>query len=571
MLSSPDPQPHVTDALRHDSAPFVEPDRKPYFDVEAWAEKTAKDGDWFDEAAAEHACQFFERYLKHTKDRWFGLPFKPIPWQRSSLRAMFGWKRADGTRRFRIVFIEIPRKNGKTTFAAGVGLYLGLACGLPGAEVYFAASDRKQACIAFNEAKRMRAASPYMKSITDVFKYSIVRPDQGSKLEALSKESGNKDGLNMSGLIGDEVHAWTDREVYDLLHTSIGVRKEPMEVLITTAGTDETSFWGEMHDHAEKVRDGEIDDHEFLPILFCADADADIEDPAAHAQANPSLGYTVLPEYLAKEARRAATTPSYRNTFKRLHLNQRTAQTTLWLPMEHWAQCNLAPVRIEQLAGRRGFFGLDLSSTTDLTALVGLFPREGSEIVDLWSHFWLPLGLDPKDIEEREKRDRQPYRRWADAGLMTLTEGNVVDYDKIRTFIAGVEGQGGLMQQVEIVDLAHDRWNARQIATQLMGDGLNLVEFGQGYASMSAPAKEWERRVLAHTLNHGGNPIMQWMAKSVEIRPDEVGNIKPVKPDRKRHTRRVDGIVAGVMALGRLIVSEGPPEKSFWETAAAAE
>lgn len=567
MLSSPDHHAPRIDVAG--SAPFIAPDRKPYFDVEAWAAKTAKPGDWFDEKAADHVCQFFERYLKHTKDRWFGQPFILIPWQRAALRTMFGWKRADGTRRFRIVFIEIPRKNGKTTFAAGIGLYLGLACGLPGAEVYFAASDRKQACIAFNEAKRMRAASAYMKSITDVFKYSIVRPDQGSKLEALSKESGNKDGLNMSGLIGDEVHAWTDREVYDLLHTSIGVRKEPMEVLITTAGSDESSFWGETHDHAEKVRDGEIDDHEFLPILFCADAEADVEDPEAHAQANPSLGYTVLPEYLAKEARRAATTPSYRNTFKRLHLNQRTAQTQLWLPMEHWDRCDHGAVTLESLAGRRGFFGLDLSSTTDLTALVGVFPREGSDILDLWAHFWLPLGLEPGDIEAREKRDRQPYRRWAEQGLMTLTEGNVVDYDKIRTFVTGVEGTGGVAQTVEIAEMAFDRWNARQIATQFMGDGLNLVEFGQGYASMSAPSKEWERRVLAHTLNHGGNPILRWMARSVEIRPDEIGNIKPVKPDRKRNTRRVDGIVAGIMGLGRLIVNQPSEEGSLDEFLAA--
>jgi phage terminase large subunit-like protein len=568
MLSSPDPAAPGIDALSRGSAAFVEPDRKPYFDVEAWAAKTAKPGDWFDEAAAEHACQFFERYLLHTKDRWFGLPFKLIPWQRASLRTMFGWKRADGTRRFRIVFIEIPRKNGKTTFAAGIGLYLGLASGLAGAEVYFAATDRDQACIAFNEAKKMRALSPAMKARTDVFKYSMVCPANGSKLEALSKEMGNKDGLNMSALIGDEVHAWTGREVYDLLHTSIGVRKEPMEVLITTSGSDETSFWGEMHDHAEKVRDGEIDDHEFLPILFCADADADLEDPAAHAQANPSLGYTVSAEYLAKEASRAATVPSYRNTFKRLHLNQRTAQQTLWLPMEHWDKCFHGAVTLEQLAGRRGFLAFDLSATTDLTALAGLFPRDDSPIVDLWAHFWLPKGLAARDIEEREKRDRKPYRKWAEEGLLTLTDGNVVDYDKMRAFIAGIEGNGGLMQQIDIAEIAYDRWGARQLATQLMGDGLELVEFGQGYASMSAPAKEFERRLLAHTLNHGNNPILRWMAQSVEIETDAAGNIKPVKPDRKRHTRRIDGIVALIMGLGRLIVNM-PDEGSMDDFLAA--
>lgn len=562
MLSSPDRQPS-TDAIAGGSAPFVEPDRKPYFDVEAWARKTAREGDWFDEAAADHACQFFERYLRHTKDRWFGQAFTPIPWQRATLRAMFGWKRADGRRRFRIVFIEIPRKNGKTTFAAGLGLYLGLASGLAGAEVYFAATDRDQACLAFNEAKRMRAQSPAMKARTEAFKYSIVCPANGSKLEALSKEMGNKDGLNMSAMIGDEVHAWTGREVYDLLHTSIGVRLEPMEVLITTSGTDEASFWGEQHDYAEKVRDGEIDDPEFLPILFCADKDAPIDDPAVHAQANPSLGHTVTTEYLQKEAKKALATPSYLNTFKRLHLNIRTSQTTLWLPMEHWERCNLAPVTLEALAGRRGFFGLDLSSTTDLTALVGVFPRDDSPVVDMWAHFWLPRGLDPKDIELREKRDRVPYRDWEKRGLLSLTDGNVVDYDVVRRFIAGSEGAGGLMHQVEIAELAKDRWNAAQISTQLMGDGVNVVDFGQGYASMSAPAKEFEKLVLSHQLNHGGNPVLHWMARSVEVQSDEAGNIKPVKPDRKRNTKRIDGIVAGVMGLGRMIVAMPSDEGSL--------
>lgn len=544
--------------------------RAPYFDVEAWAARTAKPGDWFDAAAADHVCEFFERYLRHTKDRWFGQPFALIPWQRALLRTMFGWKRRDGLRRFRKVFVEIPRKNGKTTLAAGIGLYLGLASGLAGAEVYFAATDKKQACIAFNEAKRMRAQSPAMKARTEAFKYSIVCPGNASKLEALSKDTGNKDGLNMSAMIGDEVHAWTDRELYDLLHTSIGVRLEPMEVLITTAGTDESGFWGEEHDYAEKVRDGEIDDHEHLPVLFCADREAAVDDPLAHAQANPSLGWTVTEEYLAKEARKALSTPSYLNTFKRLHLNIRTAQQTLWLPMEHWEKCRDGRgATLADLAGRRGFFGLDLSTTTDLTALAGFFPREDSPVLDLWAHFWLPLGLNPRDIEDREKRDRVPYRRWAEQGLLTLTEGNVVDYDVVRAFIAGSEGAGGLMQTVEIAELAKDRWNAAQISTQLMGDGVNVVDFGQGYASMSAPAKEFEKLVLSHQINHGGNPVLHWMARSVEIETDAAGNIKPVKPDRKRNTRRIDGIVAAIMALGRLIVAQPTDEGSLDEFLAA--
>lgn len=527
---------------------------EPSFDVEAWARRTAKPGDVFDERAAEHACAFFPRYLKHTKGRWAGQPFHLLPWQRALIRTMFGWKRADGRRRFRKVLLEVARKNGKSALAAGIALYLAFCAGEQGAEVYCAATTKEQAALVFSEAARMRAQSPALRERTDYFKYNISAPSSFSKLAVLSSDHGNKDGLNVSGLVGDEIHAWKERHLYDVLHTAQGAREEPLEFLITTAGADEASFWGEEHDYAEKVRDGEIDDHEYLPVLFCADKDDAIDDPLTWAKANPSLGYTIRHEYLAKEAAKALSQLSYINTFKRLHLNIRAAIERLWLSIDHWDKCNDRPLRWDDLKGRTGWGGLDLGSTIDLTAMAIVLPRDGSDVLDLFVHCWLPRAR----LQERIKVDKQPYDRWADQGLLTLTDGEVTDYDVVRRYISGGDGTGGLMKHMNLVECGRDPWAATQITTQLMGDGLTMIDFRQGYASMSAPSKEFERRVLNRTINHGGNPLLRFMAKSVSVVSDGADNIKPVKPDRRKAKYRIDGIVASVIAIGRWSVAEKP-------------
>jgi phage terminase large subunit-like protein len=540
------------------------------FDPEAWAAATAKPGDYFNEVAAAHAEAFFPR-LRHTKGRWSGQPFFLLAWQRSLIRAIFGWKRADGTRRFRIVWCEVPRKNGKTALAAGVGLYLAFASGEPGAEVYCAASVKKQASIAFNEALRMRGQSPKLRELTNAFKFNLNRPDTFSKLEVIASDYGTLDGLNLSGLIGDEVHAWRDREFYEVLHTAEGARAQPLEFLITTAGTELATLGGEMHEHAERVRDGQIEDHGFLPCIFAADKDDDWEAPATWAKANPSMGSTVRLDALAEEAARARKLPRYLNAFKRYYLNIWTEQETIWLDIEKWRACSQGPetVTLEALRGRACHAGLDLSSTTDLTALALLFPRVAAPGqnsppgFDLWAHFWMPA----EGLAERCRRDRVPYDQWSEAGFITLTEGDVVDYDVIRRQITG-EAPGAdaeflaksraaaIVNQVQLLALARDRWNATQLTTQLMGDGVEIRDFGQGYASMSAASKEFEKLVVEGTLNHGGNPVLDWMARVVSVKTDGADNIKPVKPDRRRSAKRIDGIVATIMALGLACAEE---------------
>lgn len=530
-----------------------------FFDCEAWARATAQPGDWFDERAAQHAVDFFPRFLTHTKGVWAGKPFHLLPWQRSIVRAAFGWKRSDGTRRFRQIFLEVPRKNGKTGFAAGIALYLAFASGEAGAEVYCAATTKAQANITFKEAARMRSQNAALKERTDAFKFNISAPKTFSKLEVISGDFGDKDGLNISGLVGDEIHKWKDRELLDVLQTATGARSQPMEVYTTTSGLDEESLWSEMHDHAVLVRDGEADDHELLPVLYGADETDDPFAPASWAKANPSLGETISVEYLEKKAAKAKRQPSFYNTFLRLHLNVKTKQTTAWLPPEEWKACDIRPITPELLAGRRCWGGIDLGSTTDLTAFVLAFEPDEDDIIDLVPFFWMPEAR----IEPGTKKDKVPYAKWVKDGLIFSTEGNVVDYDAMRLKIAGVEGAGGLMHDYQIVDVARDRWNATHLSTQLMGEGLEIVDFGQGFASMSAPCKEFERRVMNRTVNYGGNPVLEWMGRCTDVAHDPAGNIKPVKPDRKKSAKRIDGIVASIMAIGRLIATQKPDEGSM--------
>lgn len=559
----------------------IEPAPDP-LDLESWAARTAPPGHYFDPVAAAKAEAFFPRYLRHTKGRWAGQPFVLEGWQRGVVRTAFGWKRADGTRRFRTVYILVPRKNGKTGLAAGIALYLMLADGEIGAEVYSFASDTDQAAICHNEAKLMVRQHPQLSGRCIVRTKSIAALKTASAYKVLSSTSGTKDGLNAHGTVGDELHAVKDRALYDLLHTSSGARTQPLEWLITTQGVDLASLQGEIDDHAAKVFSGEIEDPEFLPVRYFLPADVDWKDPANWQRANPSLGTTFGPDYLADRIKEAVNFPARENTIKRLHFNIRTEQVTAWLPLDLWKQSPIvAPVTLQSLAGREVWGALDLSSTTDLTALC-LVARRGDGGFDAWWRFWMPSGTltsgTPSDafLRERTRRDGFDYARAVREGWITCTDGNVVDYDRIRKAITGQVGTGQpahnggpplddeppIVDLVNLRELAIDRWNATQITTQLTGDGVTVVPFGQGFASMSAPAKALEALVRGQTLNHGGNPVATWMAGNVAVETDAAENIKPSKDPKRGSRKRIDGIVALIMALGRAGVAQ-PAEESM--------
>lgn len=508
---------------------------------------------WFDDQAADRVIQFFERFLRHTKGRWAGSRFELMEWQKEDIiRPLFGWKRKDGTRRYRTAYIEIPRKNGKSTLSAGIGLYLLSADNEPGAEVYSAAADRDQAAIVFDQAKAMIQGSPALDKRAEVFKRSIVIPKTASSYKVLSADAHTKHGLNAHGVIFDELHAQPNRDLWDVLTTSTGAREQPLVVAITTAGFDRNSICWEQHEYARKILDRVIEDPSFFAYIAAADETDDWTDPGTWKKANPGLGQTVKLDYLEQECKRAQESPAYQNTFRRLHLNQWTQQETRYIPMDAW-DASAGIVVPEKLKDRECYGGLDLASTTDIAALTLVFPPlDEGEPFEVLPFFWIPQ----ENMRERVKRDRVPYDAWERQGMVEATPGNVIDYSAIRKKIEQ------LHTIYNIKEIAFDRWGATQLSQDLDGAGFTVVPFGQGFASMSAPTKELLNLVISKRLRHGGNPVLRWMADNMVVRQDSAGN---VKPDKGKSTEKIDGMVALVMALDRSVRHE-QQKKSVYET-----
>jgi phage terminase large subunit-like protein len=513
------------------------------------------EGYWFDEAAADRACAFFEQCLTHVKGELAGQPLMLADWERDRIiRPLFGWKRPDGTRRYRKVYVEVPRKNNKSTLCAGIGLYLLHADREPGAEVYSAAADRDQAAIVFDVARQMVAQSPVLYQRTEMYRRAMVHLESASSYKVLSADAFTKHGLNAHGVVVDEVHAQRNRELIDVLATSTGSRRQPVEVYITTAGFDKHSICWELHEHARQILKGIIRDEAFLPVIYAADPKDDWRLESTWAKANPGLGKSIKLDYLRAECTRAMQIAAYENTFKRLHLNIWTSQENRWLQLEAaWDPCAAAVPALPMLKGRRAWLGIDLSTTTDITAIVALVedPDDPGEY-DVLPFFFVPA----ERIKLREERDRVPYGMWRDKGLIVATEGDVVDYEVVRRKVSE------LGEVLDIQEVAIDRWNSTGLQTQLTGDGFTVVQFGQGFASMSAPTKELEVLLLTKRLRHGGHEVLRWMADNVAVAQDAAGNIKP---DKAKSTERIDGIVALVMSIGRAITAQAPkPEPSIF-------
>ena len=484
---------------------------------------------------AHKAEEFFRRYLIHVKGEWAGQPFRLMPWQRQDIiRPLFNTLRPDGRRQYRSCYVEVPRKNAKSTLAAGIALYLLYADHEPGAEIVSAAADREQAAIVFDVARSMVEESPVLRSLATIYRREIVIPSTKSRYRVISSEAYSKHGMNLHAAVIDELHAHESDELLNVLLTSFGSRRQPLSFIITTAGVRGHSICQQYHDRAEQVRDGVITDPTFLPVLYGATVDDDWRDEGVWAQANPGLDVTIKRDYLRQECQRAHEMPSYENEFRRLHLNVWTASETRWLPLELWDKGADLP-EPARLRGRRCFAGLDLSTTTDLSTLALVFPDDqGAYDVLMW--FWCP----EEGLRLRSRRDRVPYAVWAASGLLTVTGGAGVDYDRIRETIRD------LSMQYQIARISYDPWNATQLATQLESDGAMTVAVRQGYASLSAPSKEFERLVLAGQLRHGGHPVLRWCLDNTMIERDPAGNIKPSKAKSRE---RIDGIVAVILAL----------------------
>jgi phage terminase large subunit-like protein len=533
-------------------------------------------GLWFDERAAQLAIVFFQ-VVHHWKGEWAGQPIVLEPWQQFMVWNVFGWKREDGTRRFRTAYLEVARKNGKTTLAAGIGLFLMLADGEPGAEIYTAATKRDQARIAHRDATQMVKNSPSLARLANVVRDNIHATATASKFEPLGRDSSSLDGLNVHAAICDEVHAWKGRGMWDVLETATGSRRQPLMMAITTAGYDRSSFcWG-MHEYTEKVLEGTVEDDSHFGMIFSLDPDDDWEDEAVWVKANPNLEVSKKVDDMRRLKGRAEEMPAALNAFLRLHLNKWTQAAERWIDPEKWAACGEVGVESSELRGRTCYGGLDLGSTTDINAWVLVFPPlpqsvdevpsaskyaadlgrlgiatlAGLAIADLevltsikdvgkvtaerWKEearallepyqvlcrFWVP----DESMQERVKRDRVPYEAWVRGGYMRTTPGNVTDLQELGFTV--------------------DQKTHQQTGAPL------LIQFGQGFASMAGPTKELERLIKTKGIAHGDHPALNWMAGNVMVRQDPAGNLKP---DKEKSTEKIDGIVALIMGLARAMV-----------------
>lgn len=508
----------------------------------------------YDKAKADRAVKFIEN-LCHTKGKWAGKRFWLLPWQEQLIRDIFGIVKPDGYRQFRTAFVEICKKVGKSELAAAVALYLLYADNEPSAEVYGAAADRQQASIVFDVAKQMVEMSPALLKRSKLMTATkrIVNYGNSGYYQVLSAEVGGKHGFSVSGLVFDEIHTQPNRQLYDVLTKgSSDARQNPLHFIITTAGTDRHSIAYELHTKAVDILEGRRVDPTFYPVVYGLKDDEDWEDEANWYKVNPSLGYTVDIERLRDAYREAKQNPADEVTFKWLRLNMWVSSTVAWIPDAIFMKGN-EEIDLAALEGRDCYGGLDLSSTGDITALVLVFPpRDEDEKYILLPFFWVP----EETIPQRVKAASVPYDIWERQGYLLSTEGNVIHYDFIEKFI------NDLAEKYHIVEIAVDRWNATQMIQNLEGDGFTMIPFGQGFASMSGPTKDFYRLLMEGKIIHGGHPVLRWMAGNVVVDTDPAGNIKVTKAKSKE---KIDGIVAAIMALDRCIRNQTEPQGSVYD------
>lgn len=510
------------------------------------------DGCWFDEAAAQRVIDFFREFLRHSKSSRgtkAGDPFILQPWQEDITRRLFGWKRKDGTRRHRKAYIEVAKKNGKSTWMSGLALYMLIADDEPSAEVYCGATDKNQAGIVFGEVVRMIQMSPDLlerlgNHIKETAKV-VVDPESFSTLSALSSDVPSKEGLNIHAAIIDELHAHKDRTFFSTLVYGGAARRQPLFVMITTAGVyDPASIGWEQHEYARGVIADQIKDWAYLAVIYAIDPKKDDwQNPKVWPKANPSWGITIDPETFSHEAKEAAQTPSGENDFRRYRLSQWVQQATRAIPLDLWDQNagHAAPMSVEHGRGRACDAALDLSSVSDMSAFAALFEcEEDPEALDVFARFWVPEF----QLTNRKNPNAALYRQWSEEGWLIPTPGNSIDYDAIIAQVLEDATTFGLR------DLNIDRlFQGQHVYNRLADEGVNVFPWGQGFIGYGPPMKEFTRRLLGKRLHHGAHPILRWMADNVVTVKDPAGN---EKIDKQKSPQKVDGICCIVGALDRV-------------------
>ena len=517
----------------------------------------AKSGDaefpyYFDEHQAKRVIEF-KQELRHTQGEWANprihdTRLRLEPWQQFIDWVLFGWRRTDnGCRRFTKAYIEVARKNGKTTIAAATANYCFLLDSPRevGPEVYCIATKRDQAKKAWGEAERQLSRHPFLRNKIRTYRQSstIVIPGTSALMRPLGRDSDTEDALNPHFVLVDEYHAHKDNSMLEVMESGMGARRQPLAYIITTAGFDKTSAcFQEEHTLAESVLERSMEPvaEHFFCIIFSLDEGDDWTDRNVWIKANPNLGISVSWEHLEDRVLSALQSPAKQNGVKTKNLNIWTQAETRWIKDEDWQACDAA-VDPEALIGRKCWAGLDLSASQDITAYVLCFPPEDDEEpYQFLYRFFMP----EENILERTRSDRVPYSYWVDEELIIATPGNVIDYDFIEQQILA-DGKKYLIQEI-----AYDPWKAQEIANHLQTT-FTMVMIYQRYSNMAEPTDIFEKKVLGKRIAHGGNPIMRWMVSCTEVKSDRQSNIMPMKPRRGTYGKRIDGVVASIMALGR--------------------
>lgn len=504
-------------------------------------------GWYFDKKAAMRAIRFIEK-LKHTKGEWAGQRFRLEPWQQFVLWNIFGWKNADGTRRFRYAYIEIARKNGKTALSAGIGLYMLFADGESRPEVYSAATVKDQAKICFSDAVEIVKATD-LKNYLTPYRNSIVYELKGGTMKPLSSDYGTHDGLNPSCGIIDEFHAHKDSGMFDVIKSAFGARRQPLMFIITTAGFDKSGVCYAYRENVIKVLHGVNEDDSLFGIIYTLDDKSEWDDPKMWIKANPNLGVSLSADYLADQVKDAKNRPEAVRNVMTKNVDLWVDAERTWILDDAWQKC-IGTTDPADLKGCACWGGLDLSNVSDITAYVLLFHE--NDRFQLLPHFWIP----EEKMLEKVRKENINYDKWVAEGYVTVTPGNVIDYDFVKADILRI------VADYDLRTSAYDRWNSSQTIIDLQNEGMECNPFGQGYGSMSAPTKEFEKLVLTGKIEHFGNPVLRWMLASTLVKTDPAGNIKP---DKEKSTQKIDGIVTAIMALGEWMTAQADDESNPYE------
>ena len=493
---------------------------------------------YFDPDEATKVCKFIE-LLPHTKGQLAGQKIRLEPWQIWILTTVFGWRRtADGGRRFRRVYIEVPRGNGKSSLSSGVALYCLLADKEPGAEVYSFATTRDQAGIVFNDAKRMVQQTASLRSHfgVEVLSHALYVPKTNSTFQAKSADGSTLDGLNTHLAVVDELHAHRTRAVYDVVETSLGKRVNSLMWVITTAGFDTSGICYEVRTMVRNVLNRSVVDESQFGIIYGLDEGDDWKSLAALEKANPNWGVSVMPEVVTSLQKKAIAIPSAAGNFMTKHLDVWCSAASGWMNMPAWNKCAREELRREDFEGEPCYIGLDLGSKSDMTAKVLMFPREdrdGRTYFVTFADFYLPSRAI-------ETSPNSQYRGWVEQGLIRVTEGAMTDFNVVEEDIRED------LSRYSVQSIAYDPWQATQLISSLEDSGAPLVECRMTVQQISEPMKTLEALVLDGRIQHDGNPCLTWMMGNVVAKVDAKDNIFPRK---ERYEQKIDGPVAMIIAL----------------------